>query len=103
MPSQFRPPSPPSLASPRPSSALQRVKELSDEITRHTAEHALADGRNLAADIGFVAVLEARAAAGLGSQAHEARSRSEAQCPEGLAHEAHGAFFLLVVHLDLRV
>src|SRR5262245_65040445 len=79
------------------------MKELSDEITGQTAKHALADGCNLAADIGFVAILEARAAAGLGSQGDEARSRSEAQCPEGLAHEAHGAFLLLVAHLDLHV
>ena len=79
------------------------MKELSDEITRHATEHALADGRNLAADIGFVTILEMRAATDLGSQTHEARSRSEAQCPEGLAHEAHRARFFLVVHLDLRV
>src|SRR5215470_19052948 len=72
-------------------------------MTRHTAEHALAYGRNLAADMGFVAILETRAAAGLGSQGDEARSRSEAQCPKGLAHEAHRTFFLLVAHLDLHV
>ena len=79
------------------------MKELSDEITRHATEHALADGRNLTADIGFVAILEARAAAGLGSQGHEARSPSETQCPEGLADEAHGALLLLVAYLDLYV
>ena len=79
------------------------MKELSDEITRHATEHALADGRNLAADIGFVTILEMRAAADLGSQTQEARSRSEPQSPEGLADEAHRGFLLFVTQLDLHV
>jgi hypothetical protein len=54
------------------------VKELSDEVTDHTAEHALADGRDLAADLGFVAVLQPGVIGRLRSQAYEAGSRSEA-------------------------
>jgi hypothetical protein len=54
------------------------VKELSDEISDHTAEHALADGRDLTADLGFVAVLQPGVTARFRSQAYEARARSEA-------------------------
>src|SRR5262249_46661138 len=103
IPSQSRPPASPARASRRPEPTLQRVKELRDEIPRHATEHALADGRNLTADIGFVTILEMGAVADLGAQADKARSRSEAQRPEGLADEAHRTFLLFVTQLDLHV
>jgi hypothetical protein len=56
------------------------MKELSDEITHDTAEHTLADSRDLAANGRFVAILQPSATARRWSQAHEARSGSEAQC-----------------------
>src|SRR5262249_57361542 len=78
-------------------------KEWRDGIRGPARERAVAEGRNFPADIGFVTIPEMRAAADLGSQAHEARSRSEAQSPEGLADEAHRGFLLFVTQLDLHV
>src|SRR5262249_56977865 len=77
--------------------------EWGDQIAGQAPEQARAEGGNLPADIGFVAILEARATAGLRLQGHEAQSRPEAQCPESLADQAHRAFLLLVAHLDLHV
>jgi hypothetical protein len=56
------------------------MKELSDEIMHYTTEHPLADSRDLAANVRFVAILQPSATARLWSQVHEARSGSEAQC-----------------------
>jgi hypothetical protein len=48
------------------------MKELSDEITDYTAEHPLADGGELAADVRFVAILQPSAPARLWPKAHQA-------------------------------
>src|SRR5262249_532397 len=100
---QSHPPTAPACSTCWRYPTLKRAKELADEIPHHTAEHALADSCELAAHLGFVAVLETGASLRFWLQPHQTRSRAEAQWSDCLAEEPKRASFALVAQFDLRV
>src|SRR5262249_18325827 len=100
---QSQPPTAPTCSTCWRYPTLKRAKELADDIPHHTAEHALADSRELAAHLGFVAVFQTGTVLRFWLQPHQTRSRAEAQWSDCLADGPKGASFALVAQCDRRV